>query len=454
MQTRLTLAAVLAVMAHAALPGAAPASAQSTVYLALPGPSTCQSDCDAQLLRVEADAPAVTGTWTLPASGVHEPLYRREISVEYVTPDGGLVVWIEPRRISPNLSPSTMGVLDIATGTTQVIRLTGEAHAIVGNPRRAEIYVAGAPGPLAIGPGGARPLSGPACAGGSSQPLVASADGRRVLFSCSLSVAFGDVFVVDTASVASVGARRIESIVPALSADGRDLFTVESGMLRRYAVEGGPVLAEAALPVTVNGQPESIELVRVDPRTGGVFAIGVGVHVFDPVTLHAVQSAVGVWTNGLGGRLAAWTFDPDRPRAYVTTQTSSSGTSSHGYWALDTDHLSLVWSHQIAQPPTPAPGRFLIAPRPAAPVSLTASVVGSAVTFTWASGVSNATVLRHVVEAGSAPGLNDIVSGLEVGPQTSLAASGVPPGRYYVRVRAGNVTGLSAPSSDVVVQVP
>lgn len=213
------------------------------------------------------------------------------------------------------------------------------------------------------------------------------------------------------------------------------------------------MLAETALPVTVSGQPESVELVRVDPHTGRVFAIGVGVHVFDPVT-QPVRSAEGVWTSVLGGRLAAWTFDPDRPRAYVTTHSSSGGTSSHGDWALDTDHLSPVWSHEIAPPPPPAPGRVLIAPRSAAPVSLTAAVVGSAVTLSRASSASTATVLRHVIEVGSAPGSNGIVPGLELGPQTSLAACGVPPGRYYVRVRAGNVAGLSAPSSDVVVQVP
>lgn len=246
-----------------------------------------------------------------------------------------------------------------------------------------------------------------------------------MLFSCSLSPAFGDVFVIDTDTGASVGSRTIERIVPAISADGRDLYAVESGMLRRYAVNGGPVLAETTLPTVVNGRTESIDLVLVDPRTGRVFAIGVCVHVFDPVTLQPVQAAEGVWANAPGGALTAWTFDPDRPRAYLTTHASSgSGTSRHGYWALDTDRLARVWSHQNAQPATPAPGRFLMAPRPAAPVSLTSTVAASSVTLTWASGASNATVLRHVLEAGTAPGLSDIVSALAIGPQTSLIASG------------------------------
>lgn len=59
-----------------------------------------------------------------------------------------------------------------------------------------------------------------------------------------------------------------------------------------------------------------------------------------------------------------------------------------------------------------------------------------------------------MLEVGSAPGRSDIFTGLDVGLQTSFAASGVPPGRYYVRVRTANDTGVSAPSNDVVVQVP
>ena len=37
---------------------------------------------------------------------------------------------------------------------------------------------------------------------------------------------------------------------------------------------------------------------------------------------------------------------------------------------------------------------------------------------------------------------------------TSFGASSVPPGTYYVRVRAGNYTGLGAPSNEVVLAMP
>jgi hypothetical protein len=93
-------------------------------------------------------------------------------------------------------------------------------------------------------------------------------------------------------------------------------------------------------------------------------------------------------------------------------------------------------------------------PTPAPPASLAAAAQGSSVQLTWAEGLPVAQSLRYVLEAGSGPGLNDLIPGLDMGLQTSLTASGVPPGRYYVRVRAGNYAGLSAPSNEVVVQVP
>ncbi|MBL8137577.1 MAG: hypothetical protein JNL48_13215 [Acidobacteria bacterium] len=433
-----------------------PARAQSPVYLALPAPVSCLSSCDAQLLRVDADGPAVTDVWTLPASGAEGGLFRRNIQVEYVTPDGGLVVWLEPRRIGPNLAQSTLGLLDLARSAGQVGPLSPSAYALVGHPRRPEIYFTGATGPLALGPAGTRALAvPPACASTSPQPLVVSADGRRVLFSCTPSATSGDAFVVDTDSGALIGSRAISGVAPVLSVDGADLYTVENGLLRRYGAGGGAVLAETALPLTVDARPELIRSVQVDPRSGHVFAFGLGVHVFEATTLQLVRSVVGFWADLPGGVLTSWTFDPILPRAYVTASASTTtGTPSHAYWTIDTAQLSTVWSYQIVGPLAAGPGRFVIAPRPAAPVSLSASTVGSTVTLAWAHGTSNATVLRHVLEVGSAPGLNDIIAGLDVGLQTSFAASGVPPGRYHVRVRAGNSTGLSAPSNEVVVQVP
>ena len=88
---------------------------------------------------------------------------------------------------------------------------------------------------------------------------------------------------------------------------------------------------------------------------------------------------------------------------------------------------------------------------PPPPTGLTAHVNGNAVGLTW-SPAAGAT--GYVLEAGSAPGLANIVPGFAMGPSLGLFVPGVPPGRYYVRLRARYATGISEPSAEIVVDVP
>ena len=82
------------------------------------------------------------------------------------------------------------------------------------------------------------------------------------------------------------------------------------------------------------------------------------------------------------------------------------------------------------------------------PTGLAQSVVGNIVTLSWqlAQGAGS-----YVLEAGSAPGLADLVSANIGGARqyTTLA----PPGTYYVRVRGANNCNVGAPSNEVVVTV-
>ena len=97
--------------------------------------------------------------------------------------------------------------------------------------------------------------------------------------------------------------------------------------------------------------------------------------------------------------------------------------------------------------------RLTLRPQPAAPVSVFSSVQGPVVQRLVGGGIEcphGALPARRGLRAR----LTDIFGGLDVGLQTSFAASGVPPGTYFVRVRAGNDTGISAPSNEVVVTVP
>lgn len=94
------------------------------------------------------------------------------------------------------------------------------------------------------------------------------------------------------------------------------------------------------------------------------------------------------------------------------------------------------------------------APTPGAPTSLSAAVApGGIVTLTWNAPVTGSTVTGYRLEAGSAAGLANLAAmTLAAGP-TTFATSGVPPGRYYVRVRALSTGVAGAPSNEVVVVV-
>lgn len=88
--------------------------------------------------------------------------------------------------------------------------------------------------------------------------------------------------------------------------------------------------------------------------------------------------------------------------------------------------------------------------QPAGPTGLTVVVTGRRVALTWTG--PSIPVAGYLLEAGSAPGLSDLarvpVSG------SSLIADGVPPGVYFVRVRALDAQGSGAASDDVRVVVP
>jgi hypothetical protein len=89
---------------------------------------------------------------------------------------------------------------------------------------------------------------------------------------------------------------------------------------------------------------------------------------------------------------------------------------------------------------------------PAAPLGLSASVAEHTVSLTWKPG-GGCNPESYLVQAGSAPGLNDLAS-LQISSSTpSLVAGGVADGVYYVRVRAANGPLVSPPSNEATVIV-
>lgn len=86
---------------------------------------------------------------------------------------------------------------------------------------------------------------------------------------------------------------------------------------------------------------------------------------------------------------------------------------------------------------------------PGTPLGLTGTAVNGNVTLTWTA--PGGTVTSYLLEAGSAAGSTNIAA-IAVGG-TSFAVGGVPPGVYFLRVRAVNAVGVSPPSNEFVLVV-
>ena len=87
---------------------------------------------------------------------------------------------------------------------------------------------------------------------------------------------------------------------------------------------------------------------------------------------------------------------------------------------------------------------------PGAPSLQVPGVTGSTVVLIWSASAGATT---YIVEAGSQTGLANLAN-QAIGNSTTFTAVSVPRGTYFVRVRARNACGTSAPSNERVVVVP
>jgi IPT/TIG domain len=86
---------------------------------------------------------------------------------------------------------------------------------------------------------------------------------------------------------------------------------------------------------------------------------------------------------------------------------------------------------------------------PGPPSRLAASTSGSTVTFAWSAPSSGGPPTEYMIAAGSSAGLSDLADFSTGSTATSFSVGAVPAGTFFVRVRATNNHGTSAPSNEV-----
>ena len=138
-------------------------------------------------------------------------------------------------------------------------------------------------------------------------------------------------------------------------------------------------------------------------------------------------------------------------------QSMGNATSASGLVGAGTYFWRVIALNATGASPSSVESQFVVAScvLPPAPTGFTFSVVARDVTLMWAASVpapASGGAISYILEAGSASGLADLLV-TSIGPSTSLATT-APLGAYYVRVRAQNACGTSAPSNEqfIVVQ--
>ncbi len=271
-----------------------------------------------------------------------------------------------------------------------------------------------------------------------------SADGQQAVILCSPpppSVQW-QIVVVDTATGAELRRVAIGDGIPstfALNAAGTQVVT-----LRTYLITGGVRFALERLDTVTGAVLQSVDVaeggaVVANPRRRTLPLLLQGTRL---QTLDAHTLAIGPEVR-LPGPVNRLSFSANGDRVLVSVLRSAALLVALGTGGV------------LQQAPAPAAGVIMAAwgAEPQAPLLAPPVVAGSAVTLSWTLPIESAAVTGYRLEAGSQPGLADVLT-TGLGPAPSLAAAGVPAGRYYVRVRAVNANGASVPSNEVVVTVP
>ena len=169
----------------------------------------------------------------------------------------------------------------------------------------------------------------------------------------------------------------------------------------------------------------------------------------------ATGSTIVLTWNGpsFGGPATSYVIEAGTVRGAANLAVIDTGNSSTTFSASGVPpgnyFLRVRAKNGIGSSATSNEASLVVGTWPGMPRNFAAQVTGATVYLTWDTPLSGGPVTSYVIEAGTSIGASNLVT-LDTGnASTALLANGVPGGIYFVRVRARNGFGSSAPSHEI-----
>ena len=372
-----------------------------------------------------------------------------------ISSDGRLAVWMAGQILRRFLIPGGFVARDLVSG--EILRgslPTGFARDFVGHPRRFVVFAATVAGLFIIEPSGFRKI--PVCE--APEDMSITLDGSELFVACEA----GRVVIVDTQREAitreiAVAPTHSWSLIE-VNGDGSRLVTLGNLSPSEFSLavhdgHTGQLVAQGSVPtppaccthaafgsLTTNAD-------RTEIYAGFLFNDFTNVEAGE-TRIYGLDTLTMLGTIPIP--LSSVAFTPDGRKAVAIANWESGELCS----ALLVDAQKRAVEGSVYSGACGYfPGVAIAAP-PLAPANLSVTRNNRRVTLGWELPAHSPAATTYLIEVSFQSG-GPIVASLATGSsQTTLTVDDVPVGTYYVRLRAINAVGSSAPSpeQEVVIQ--